>query len=89
MDVGDARVVRGGVGADARLARRDDELLALADPYKVVCGAEVGWIVECRVTRAEMRAAVNDGHLLSEDEYAEVCDAQEREKDAAASRAYP
>ena len=28
VDVGDTRVVRGSVGADARLARRDDELLA-------------------------------------------------------------
>ena len=62
---------------------------ALADPYKVVCGTEKGWIVEVRVTRAEIRAAVNDGHLLSEKQYAEVCDAQEREQDAAASRAYP
>jgi hypothetical protein len=62
---------------------------ALADPYRVVCGTEKGWIVEVRVTRAEIRAAVNDGHLLSEKKYAEVCDAQEREQDAAASRAYP
>jgi hypothetical protein len=45
--------------------------------------------VELRVTLSEMRAAVNDGHLLSEKQYAEVCDAQEREQDAAASRAYP
>ena len=62
---------------------------ALADPFKVVCGAEVGWIVECRVTLSEIRSAVNEGHLLSEKQYAEVCDAQEREQDAAASRAYP
>ena len=40
----------------------------------------------CRLAR---QAAVRDGDLLSEDKYAEVCDAQEREEDAAASRAYP
>ena len=62
---------------------------ALADPYGVVCGTEKGWIVEVRVTRGALQAAARDGHLLSEDEYAEVCDAQEREQDAAASRAYP
>jgi hypothetical protein len=45
--------------------------------------------VELRVTLSEMRAAVNDGLLLSEKQYLEVCDAQEREQDAAASRAYP
>ena len=62
---------------------------ALADPYGVVCGTEKGWIAEVRVTRAALQAAVRDGDLLSEDKYAEVCDAQEREEDAAASRAYP
>ena len=35
------------------------------------------------------QSAVRDGDLLSEEKYAEVCDAQEREEDAAASRAYP
>lgn len=62
---------------------------ALADPYRVVCGTEKGWIAEVRVTRAALQAAVRDGDLLSEEKYAEVCDAQEREEDAAASRAYP
>ena len=62
---------------------------ALADAYSVVCGSEKGWIVEVRVTREALRAAVRDGVLLSEEKYAEVCDAQERVDDAAASRAYP
>ena len=62
---------------------------ALADPYSVVCSTEKGWIVEVRVTRAAFQAAVHDGVLLPEEKYEEVCDAQEREEDAAASRSYP
>ena len=67
----------------------DFNVSALADPYSVVCSTEKGWIVEVRVTRAAFQAAVHDGVLLSEEKYAEVCDAQEREEDAAASRSYP
>ena len=77
---------RAFVSARLRVRRRAS---ALADAYSVVCGSEKGWIVEVRVTREALRAAVRDGVLLSEEKYAEVCDAQERVDDAAASRAYP
>jgi hypothetical protein len=45
VDVGDARVVRGGVGADARLARRDDELLA-RDSLRETCVVVSGIVNE-------------------------------------------
>ena len=62
---------------------------ALQDPYAVVCSTEKGWICEVAVSKASLEKALRDGDLFLEETYLEYLDAQEREEDAAASRAYP
>tara|TARA_B100000767_G_scaffold63016_1_gene59042 strand:- start:134 stop:1021 length:888 start_codon:yes stop_codon:yes gene_type:complete len=62
---------------------------AVADPYKVVGPSEKGWIVEVKVSKQVLEHALKNEQIMPENKYKEMCDAEEEEEDAAASRAYP
>jgi|TARA_B110000977_G_scaffold11597_3_gene14971 glycine cleavage system H lipoate-binding protein len=62
---------------------------ALADPYKTVGPSEKGWIAEISVDRHVLELALKNGDVMEEGSYREMCDAEEDEEDAAASRSYP
>ena len=62
---------------------------ALSDPYMVVGPSEKGWIAQIKVSRQVLEQAVENGQVMGEEKYQEMCDAEEEEEFAAASRAYP
>lgn len=60
---------------------------AMADPYKTVTAGEGGWVVKVTASRAALEAA--GGELMNAEQYRVMCEREEEEEDAAASRSYP
>ena len=62
---------------------------AMEDPYKAVTPSDSGWVVRVKASRAAMEAADAGGAIMGEERYRAVCEREEEEEDAAASRSYP
>ena len=61
----------------------------VGDPYaKMTAGAE-GWVAAVEVTTEALREAMRSGAVMGEREYAEMCEREEEEEDANASKSYP
>ena len=48
-----------------------------------------GWVVKVSASRAALEAAGGDGTLMDAERYRAMCEREEEEEDAAASRSYP
>ena len=61
----------------------------VGDPYaKMTAGAE-GWVAAVEVTTEALREAMRSGAVMGERAYAEMCEREEEEEDANASKSYP
>lgn len=62
---------------------------AAEDPYRHVTPGPRGWVVEVSATQSALEAAKRAGAVMGEEAYAKLCESEEEEEDAAASRSYP
>jgi glycine cleavage system H lipoate-binding protein len=62
---------------------------AISEAYKTIKADESGWIYKVRARPETMETARKLGLVMSEEQYLAMCDRQEEQEDAEASRSYP